>query len=149
MSAVDEFQRLAKLLGKWVLIAVAILVAFTVIITASLGGHSWLTYGRHAARVTATVKIDPTKKCTAANPLMIEIFNGSTKTVEHTIIDLSAKRPGRSTDIGDITDSNDFVILPGRTLAACTVPNVLGAEPGEDLRRFEWGIRSLSVRFAD
>ena len=100
--------------------------------------YDWWSYDRHVALVVATARVDPEKCVEAGFPVYLEVFNGSTKTVESTSFSIIAKRPNRSTNVSDFRDTTDHIIKPGGRLTACANPTLKPEAKDEDPRKLEW-----------
>ena len=143
----DQVQKLARGVLISLALGLGIVVGVAALGTGAYFAWQWWTFDRHVSRLAVTVKIDTAKECSDADLLRIELFNGSTRTIEWTTLELSAKRPGRSSDIGDVSETTDVLIPPAKRLWACAVPKAKAS--AGDGSAPPWGVRSFTVRFAD
>ena len=108
----------------------------------------WWSYGRHVANIEIRARADPARCTDPKFPLAIEVVNHSGKTVEHTRVQLEARRPGYSSDLL-LTNSyeNDRVIPPAQGAGACWSVDLVSAEA--DASALEYRVKSFTVRFAE
>jgi len=110
---------------------------------ASIYAAQWWTYDRHAAKIRASVQIDKAQCPEDALPVHVEIFNGSSATIENTHIYLSARRPGRSADVGDqLPIDFEAIVPPAKTLFSCFEAHIAGPFQEENLdpRTLQWSV---------
>jgi hypothetical protein len=131
--------------------AVAFVSLLLTLTAASIYAAQWWRYDRHAAKIGASVQIDNARCPDDALPVHVKIFNGSSATIENTHIYLSARRPGRSTDVGDqLPIDFDAIVPPAKTLVACFPGRIAGPFQAENLdpRTLQWSVGSIRYDFA-
>ncbi len=133
---------------RWTLIAGAVGLGLSAS-AAGLYGWHWWSHDRHAALLVAKVKIDPSRCSDAGLPVWFELFNGSSKTIEHASFYVTAKRPGQSEELAELHKKADYLIPPNKRLFACAAPAIKREAQGEDIRVLEWNIGLTNVRFSD
>ena len=133
---------------KWSMMAGAVGLSVSAGVAGLYGWH-WWSHDRHTALLVAKVKIDSSRCSDADLPVWVELFNGSTKTIEHASFLVTAKRPGHSEEIAEFHKRADYLIPPNKRLFACAAPTIKREAQGEDVRVLEWDIGLTSVRFSD
>jgi hypothetical protein len=147
-DTVQAFRAISWIIFKWLLIALAGLVALLAIGIGIYFGHAWYTYDRHAALVEPVVRIDGELCKTGAYPLFIAFNNKSSKTIDRVSFHIIAKVPGYSSNISDYrTISSDRIIKPSQGLGTCySLPKL-----SEDAlpSTLNWSLGSVTYTFAD
>lgn len=146
-EAEKAFRAISWLIIKWLLICLAVLLGLTVLAVGAFFAYQWYTYDRHAALVTSVVQ---TNVCTDPQyPLLIAFNNKSSKSLILASFVLSAKVPGRSSDIAQYRSlSSDNIVKPGEGIGNCwSLPGFL--EPVKDFKTLEWSLSYVHYTFAD
>jgi hypothetical protein len=82
-------------------------------------------------------------------PIHIIIGNGSGRTLQHTTFSLSARQPGRSSDLAEYNSyEDDHISPPKQGYGGCWIAPKL-KEPVADPRTLEWSIKYKTLDFRD
>ena len=145
-DAVQSFRQICWLIFKWLVIATSALAAIAVILFAAAYGYYWYTYDRHVKNVDFIVSTDR-KECPEDDyPIYIIIRNRSGHTLESASFRLSARQPGRSSELVDYSSyENDHIILPNEGYSGCWwVPKL---SESADPRTLQWSIKYNTLHF--
>jgi hypothetical protein len=148
-------RRAAKLFRRFglpvLVLAAAVATTLAVVAPALLGPWltQWFTHDRHFK----LIQIDATpdgRPCSDARSIMVQVKNGSSKTVAEFSFYLNAHRPpGQGLDVSNGGAWNGDAIAPETTLKFCTPAVLIEDAAGEDPRDFFWTARLAWVRFGD
>jgi hypothetical protein len=150
-----KFWRNRSMLFKWAVkaLGLALFVSSPVAIMFatlwSLSAARWFTYDRHFGRIHVTATPDQKQCPDAATPILVEVRNGSSRTVVESSFWLNATRPGSSFDKSNGGEWNGSIIPPGATLKICTPAVLLGNPSGENPQSFVWSAGLSWVRFEE
>jgi hypothetical protein len=134
------------LIGVGVALCTAIALAVSFAPLLGFWATQWFTYDRHfqSIRISATPR---GKECPdAAKPILVEITNGSSRTVVESSFWLNATRPGSSFDVSNGGEWNGDIIAAGETLRTCAPAALIEDATGEDPQRFSWSAGLSWVR---
>jgi hypothetical protein len=108
----------------------------------------WYTHGRHETKVKAQLFLDRTM-CVESHPIAVGFVNSSSKTVESIRFSLSARGPGRSSNLADYYFYvDDSILEPGQGRMRCwRQPNL--NEKIDDPAKLNWSVNIEKVQFAD
>ena len=151
----DRFRRARGVFFKWTLIALGsaafIGIPLAVVFTPLLGTWAvqWFTYDMHFRLIQIAATADRKECPDAASPILVEISNGSSRTVVETSFYLNARRSGRSFDASNGGEWTGRVIPPGGTLKICAPAVLIEDATGHDPQGFVWSAGLSWVRFGD
>jgi hypothetical protein len=153
--SLKQFWRNSGMLFKGTVkaLVLALFVSSPVVIMfATLWGLSaarWFTYDRHFGRIHVTAAPDRKQCADADKPILVEIKNGSSRTVVESSFWLNATRPESSFDLSNGGEWNRNLIPSGATLKICTPAVLIGNHAGEDHQSFLWNAGLSWVRFEE
>jgi hypothetical protein len=148
-DAVEAFRQIARLIFKWIFIAVGVLVGLTMIVVAVAYGYNWYTYDRHAQNVQFVISTDRMECPDDKYPIHIIVGNSSGRTVERVTFSLSAHQQGRSSDLAEYNSyQDDHISPPKQGYGACWSPPKL-REAIADPRMLQWSIKYETLYFRD
>lgn len=153
-EAKSPWVELIRSAWKWIMRAV--LAAIALVALSVLGFWGWQEYNYEAPKraVTVAAGYDP-KTCTDRQwPIIVIVKNNSKRTVNSTSVTITAKFPGRSSELlswDQRTTGSDMIIKPSRAVIWCYGPQSqpYGRQWAHDPEQIEWGVESFSVVFAD
>jgi hypothetical protein len=140
---------------KWLLIGLGIAgflgTPLAILFTPVLGPWAvqWFTYDRHFKRIQITAIADRNQCAEGAGPILVEITNGSSRTVAESSFYLDAMRPGHSFDVSNGGQWSGYIVPPGATLKICAPAVLIGDAAAADPRALLWRAGLSWVRFAD
>lgn len=131
------------------------ITAAVVLLAASIGAVAW-AYSEIQARaleaeknkITATITTG--NKCADVVPLYVRIHNGTDGSIDEFSYVLSAKFPGRSSEVYSSYESTDLITPPGKTAVACVGLSSYSA-PGGQIQGFspaglDWTIKITNFK---
>lgn len=154
-NSVDRFRTVRGVLFKWILICLGLAVfigtSLAIVFTPLLGTWvvQWFTHDVHFRRMQIAAAPDRKQCPDAVSPILVEIKNGSSRTVVQSSFYLNAVRPGRSFDASNGGEWTGRAIPPGETLKICAPAVLIEDGTGEDPQGFVWSAGLSWVRFAD
>jgi hypothetical protein len=87
---------------------------------AGLAGYSYLdTQAHNAEKAKITVAITADNHCSPSWPLYIRITNGTAAPLDSVSFSVSAKVPGRSSEVYSDFITSDIIIPPSKTATTC------------------------------
>jgi hypothetical protein len=146
---VEAFRQITRLIFKWIFIAAGIVVGITVIFVTAVYSYNWYTYDRHVENVQFLITTDRKECLDDKYPIHVIIGNTSGRTLERATFSLSARQPGRSSDLAEYNSyEDDHVSPPNQGYGGCwSLPKF--KEPIADPRTLEWSIKNKTVYFRD
>jgi len=140
---------------KWLLIGLGtagfIGTPLAILFTPVLGFRAaqWFRYDRHFQRIQITAMPDRKQCPDDAGPILVEIKNGSSRTLVEASFYLNAARPQHSFDVSNGGQWSEDIIPPGETRKTCAPAVLIGDATAEDPRALLWRAGLSWVRFAD
>jgi hypothetical protein len=149
-DAVDAFRQIARLIFKWLLIALLVVVGLVAVIAACMAAYTWYYETRHVANIEVNVNVAKDGVCKTDDfPIFVGVINRSERTIEKVTFRLSAKMKDRSTDLTEYhSNSDDRIIKPTQGFGNCWAAPKL-REQVPDVRSLNWSIESKSFYFAE
>lgn len=131
------------------------ITAAILLLAAAIGAIAW-AYSEIEARaleaeknkINATVTLG--NKCAGVVPLYVRIHNGTDGSIDEFSYVLTAKFPGRSSEVYSAYESTDLITPSGKTAVACVGLNSYSA-PGGQIQGFspaelDWSIRITNFK---
>jgi hypothetical protein len=144
---VVTFARMMRLIGKWLLFGLLILIGLCAALAGAIYFIQWYTYDRHVAQVGIKVSTDRRGCSDDSFPIGISVDNSSSKVLERFEFTLAAREQGRSTDLVQYHSwLDDHILQPGYHLSQCwSVPPL--TQRVADPRALVWTIKYSSFVF--
>jgi hypothetical protein len=148
-QAVEAFRQISWLIFKWLLIAAGVLIAVALLLAGGVWGFNWYTHDRHVEQIKVIASTDRNICKDDKFPITVIIRNASGKTVEKVSFSLSARRPGRSSDLTKYNSyDDDHLIEPNKGHGTCwSAPEL--KELVADPRELQWSINYKSIYLKD
>jgi hypothetical protein len=145
-EAVETFKQISWLIFKWILIAAGAVIALGVLLAASVYGYNWYTYDRHAENVQFLITTDRKECPDDKYPIHIIVGNSSARTLERVTFTLSAREPGRSSELAEYNSyEDDHISSPKQGYGGCwSAPKLREAA---DPRTLQWSIAYKTFYF--
>jgi hypothetical protein len=144
---VATFARIMRLIGKWLLFGLLILIALCAAIAGALYFYGWYSYDRHVSQVEMFVSTDKTACADDRFPIGVLVGNKSSKVLEKVTFRLEAREKGRSTDLARYHSySDDHIMEPGTGYQLCWAVPELTTRVA-DPRALIWTIDSKQFQF--
>jgi hypothetical protein len=148
-DAVEAFRQIIWTIFKWIFIAAGVLVGLAMILVAAVYSYNWYTYDRHEQNVQFLITTDRKECPDDKYPIHIIIGNSSGRTLERVTFSLSARQPGRSSDLAEYSSyEDDHINPPKQGYGGCwSAPKL--KESVADPRTLQWSIKYKTLYFRD
>ena len=125
-DTVETFRQITRLIFKWILITIGVLVGLAIVTVGAVYSYNWYTYDRHVQNVQLLITTDKKECPDDKYPIHILIGNTSGRTVERVTFSLSARETGRSSDLTEYNSYEDgHISPPNQGYGACwSVPKL-------------------------
>ena len=147
-NTVQTFRAISGLIFKWLLIAIATLVAVIAIAYGVYQANHWFTYDRHVSKIKITVNADKELCKEDDYPIFVAFENNSTRTINEISFSLVGRVKGRSSGITNAYLSSDSIVKPGEEFRLCWSAAKLTKQISNP-RSLEWSVYGVFYTFAE